>query len=166
LSTLRSVLDPGKSHDADAFVAADRNNVWLVIDAVDTDVARFLAVAQRALAAPSLEALVAAEAAYAGEFLDDDPYADWAVGLREETRALYLRVAQRLAEALDASGDLDRAGHLYLRLLQRDPYDEAAHLALVRVLDRAGHRGEARRAYRTYSARMAELDVEPAPYPR
>ena len=60
-------------------------------------------------------------------------------------------------------GELERAGHLYLRLLQRDPYDEAAHLALVRVLDRAGHRGEARRAYRTYSARMDELDVEPPP---
>lgn len=167
LSTVRSVLDPAKAHDADAFVAADRDNVWLDLDAVDTDVVRFLAAAEQALAParPSADALAAAETLYAGEFLDDDPYADWAVGLREEARALYLRVAQRLAEALDAEGELDRAGHLYLRLLQRDPYDEAVHLALVRVLDRAGHRGEARRAYRTYSARMAELDVEPAAYP-
>lgn len=167
LSTVRSVLDPTKAHDADAFVAADRDNVWLDLSAVDTDIARFVAAAERALSQPhpSIETLASAETLYAGEFLDDDPYADWAVGLREEARALYLRVARRLAEALDAAGELDRAGHLYLRLLQRDPYDEAVHLALVRVLDRAGHRGEARRAYRSYSARMAELDVEPAAYP-
>jgi ATP/maltotriose-dependent transcriptional regulator MalT/DNA-binding SARP family transcriptional activator len=167
LSTVRSVLDPAKAHEADAFVAADRDNVWLDLEAVDIDIRRFVGAAERALAPerPSVEALAGAETLYAGEFLDDDPYADWAVALREEARALYLRVAQRLAEALDAAGELDRAGHLYLRLLQRDPYDEAVHLALVRVLDRAGHRGEARRAYRSYSARMAELDVEPAAYP-
>jgi DNA-binding SARP family transcriptional activator len=161
------VLDPARAHDADAFVAADRENVWLDLAAAELDVARFLDAARRALSAspPSVDDLTAAEARYSGEFLDDDPYVDWAVGTREEARAVYLRVAQRLAEQLDAAGELDRAGHLYLRLLQRDPYDEAAHLALVRVLDRAGHRGEARRAYRSYSARMAELDVEPAAYP-
>ena len=167
LSTLRGVLDPTRAHDADAFVAADRENVWLDLTAAELDVARFLTAAQCALSAspPSVDELTAAEARYSGEFLDDDPYVDWAVGIREEGRALYLRVARRLAEQLDAAGELERAGHLYLRLLQRDPYDEAAHLALVRVLDRAGHRGEARRAYRAYSARMAELDVEPAAYP-
>ena len=132
-----------------------------------TPPARRCATAARTLSAspPSVDELTAVEARYSGEFLDDDPYVDWAVGIREEGRALYLRVARRLAEQLDAAGELERAGHLYLRLLQRDPYDEAAHLALVRVLDRAGHRGEARRAYRAYSARMAELDVEPAAYP-
>jgi DNA-binding SARP family transcriptional activator len=167
LSTLRGVLDPARAHGADAFVMTDRENVWLDLAAVELDVAQFLAAGQRALSAPppAIDALAAAENRYSGEFLDEDPYADWAVGTREEARAVYLRVARRLAEQLDAVGELDRAGHLYLRLLQRDPYDEAAHLALVRVLDRAGHRGEARRAYRAYSARMDELDVEPAAYP-
>ncbi len=167
LSTLRGVLDPERSHDADAFVVADREHVWIDLSTVDLDVARFVDDARRALAGAdsSLDELAAAEARYTGEYLDDEPYADWAVGLREEARSLYLRVAQRLAEQLRAVGRLEHAGHLYLRLLQRDPYDEAAHLALIRVLDAAGHRGEARRAYRTYSARMAELGVEPAAYP-
>ncbi len=167
LSTLRSVLDPAHVHDADAFVVADRAQVSLALGAVELDVAGFLAAAEQALAArsPTIDELAAAETSYAGEFLDDDPYADWAVGTREEARAVYLRVARRLAELLDASGEAERAGHLYLRLIQRDPYDEAAHLALVRVLDKAGHRGEARRAYRAYSSRMAELDIEPVPYP-
>lgn len=167
LSTLRGVLDPERGRDADAFVAADRDHVWIDLSAVDLDVARFIDGARRVLVAsdPSIDELAAAEARYAGEYLDDEPYSDWAVGLREEARSLYLQVAQRLADTLRTAGRLEHAGHLYLRLLQRDPYDEAAHLALVRVLDAAGHRGEARRAYRTYSSRMAELDVEPAAYP-
>jgi DNA-binding SARP family transcriptional activator/predicted negative regulator of RcsB-dependent stress response len=177
LSTLRSVLDPGRERDGDAFVAADRELVWLDLDAVDVDVVRFVAAARQAVGGPrmraasgppdrdELEALAAAESLYAGEYLDDEPYADWAVGLREEARALYLRVARRLAEGLWRSGELEHASHLFLRLLQRDPYDEAAHLGLVRVLDEAGHRGDARRAYRTYAERMADLDVEPASYP-
>jgi len=52
-----------------------------------------------------------------------------------------------------------------MRALETDPYDEPAHLELVRVLEAAGQRGEARRAYRTYIRRMAELEVEPTPYP-
>jgi DNA-binding SARP family transcriptional activator len=50
-------------------------------------------------------------------------------------------------------------------VLSRDPYDERAHLQLVSALSAAGRHGEARRAYRAYSGRMAEIDVEPAPFP-
>jgi DNA-binding SARP family transcriptional activator len=46
-----------------------------------------------------------------------------------------------------------------LRILERDPFDEAAHLELVSMLIQAGRLGEARRAYRTYVARMRELGV-------
>ena len=46
-----------------------------------------------------------------------------------------------------------------------DAFDEAAHLALVQALAGAGRRGDARRAYQRYVARMAELEVEPAAYP-
>ncbi len=42
--------------------------------------------------------LRAAEAAYSGDFLEEDVYADWAAGMREEARALYVRVARVLAE--------------------------------------------------------------------
>ncbi len=50
-------------------------------------------------------------------------------------------------------------------MLERDPFDEGAHLRLVACLERAGRRGEARRRYRGYSARMQEIGVEPAPFP-
>jgi DNA-binding SARP family transcriptional activator len=56
------------------------------------------------------------------------------------------------------------AGYLR-RLIERDPWDESAHLRLVATLAAAGQHGEARRAYRTYAGRMHELTLEAAPFP-
>ena len=41
--------------------------------------------------------LASAEARYAGDLLPEDGFSDWAVGRREEVRALYLQVAHALA---------------------------------------------------------------------
>jgi DNA-binding SARP family transcriptional activator len=172
LSTLRSVLDPDKRFDAEHFVANDRSAAWLRLDHVSVDVEAFLADASaglEALAAGRHELagglLSKAEAAYAGDFLEEDPYEDWAVVLREEARAAYVAVAMALAERAVGAGDHDGAARYLLRVLSRDPYDERAHLQLVGALSAAGRHGEARRMYRAYSGRMAEIDVEPAPFP-
>ena len=110
--------------------------------------------------------LEAAEAHYAGDFLADEPYADWAVPLREQAHAVHLSVLRTLAQAAADNDDHDVATRSLLRLLGCDPYDEPAHLCLVELLSAAGRHGEARRRYRHYLERMAELDVEPAAYPR
>ena len=69
----------------------------------------------------------------------------------------------RLADERAAHGDAVRHR---LRILDVDPYDELAHLDLVRAAARAQRRhGEARRAYRTYCSRLQELDLDPAPFP-
>ena len=52
-----------------------------------------------------------------------------------------------------------------LRILDVDPYDEDAHLDMIRSLTAQRRHGEARRAYRTYCTRLAELELEPAPFP-
>jgi DNA-binding SARP family transcriptional activator len=90
---------------------------------------------------------------------------DWASGLREETRAVYTEVARALAEDASADGHADVATRYHLRVLERDPYDESAHLGLVTALEAAGRHGEARRCFRTYCARMDEIGVESAPFP-
>ena len=53
----------------------------------------------------------------------------------------------------------------FLRVIERDPYDEQAHLGLVNALEDGGGHGEARRAYSTYVARMQEIGTEPASFP-
>ena len=45
------------------------------------------------------------------------------------------------------------------------PTTRTAHLDLVRSLSAQRRHGEARRAYRTYCPRLAELDLDPAPFP-
>lgn len=172
LSTLRAVLDPDHRFPAEQFVAGDREALRLDLAAVDIDVETFLDRAATGLAlhrsgrpAEARPLLVAAERAYSGEFLEEDPYEDWAVALREEARAAYLGVVAALASAADDDGDAELELRYRLRLLERDPYDESTHLRVVTTLLAAGRRGEAHRHYRRYAAQMAEIDVEAAPFP-
>lgn len=172
LSTLRAVLDPTKGFDAERFVANDRTAAWLRLEHVTVDLEVFFSNAQaglRMLAGGDGDVarplLTTAEATYTGDFLEEDPYEDWAVIAREEARATYVSVAMALAAFALSGGDHDDAARYLLRVLARDPYDERAHLQLVRTLTAAGRHGEARRMYRAYGARMADIDVEPAPFP-
>ncbi len=168
VATIRSVLDPGKRFDAEHFVKADGDSLRVDIDHVELDVDRFLVAADAALvehrrgdgdAATGM--LASAEAMYIGDVLEDDPYVDWHVALREEARAAYLAVAAALADRRIAGDDQDAAIRLLLRLLEREPYDETSHLRLVALLSRAGRHGEARRRFQYYVDRMRDLELEP-----
>jgi DNA-binding SARP family transcriptional activator len=165
LSTLRSVLDPARSLAQDHFVVAVDGAIRLSLDAVELDVESFLETAESGLRArrsglqeEALPLLELAEAAYSGDFLEEDRYEDWAEPLRNEARAVYVDILRALAETTGAA-------KYFLRIIERDPYDEPAHLGLVAALQAAGSHGEARRAYRTYVARMQEISTEPAAFP-
>ncbi|MGH8775648.1 MAG: tetratricopeptide repeat protein [Jiangellaceae bacterium] len=168
LSTVRTILDPEHRHPNDHFLRTDGDAVAL--ERVVVDVERFLADASAGMRlagsgdrAGALGRLEAAELAYTGDLFEDDPYADWAVDLREKARMTYLEVARALADLCEHDHEA-RARYL-LRILERDPYDEHAHLDLVARLATDGRHGEARRRYRLYSRRMDEIDIEAAPYP-
>jgi DNA-binding SARP family transcriptional activator len=172
LSTLRGVLDPERRYGADRFVVSTGGAVALDLEHVAVDLELFLRDAAAGLAlredgdgAAAHARLMAAESAYAGDLLEEDIYEDWAVAAREEARDAYVRVARHLAADAAAAGDHDGAVRFLLRVLERDAYDEEAHLALVAALAEAGRHGEARRAFRAYRARMDEIGVEPASFP-
>lgn len=172
LSTVRTVLDPDRRHPAEFFVRADGETVALDLTHVDVDVERFLTLSGTGLAwlrsgrhVEARSRLQVAEVLYAGDLFEDDPYQDWCVDLRERARLTYLDVARALAELAVRQGDRAAAARYLLRILERDPFDERAHLDLVRVLAGDGRHGEARRRYRMYCRRMEEIDVEAAPYP-
>lgn len=172
LSTLRGVLDPANRFEPDHFVTGNRQTISLRAANVAIDVEEFLTDAEAGLALradghdrEANDLLAAAEERYAGDFLEE-LYDDWAFSLRENARSLYVRVSRTLADDAAAAGDHDAASRYLLRVLERDVYDERAHLALVPTLVRAGRHGEARRAYRAYCARMEEIGVEAAPYPQ
>lgn len=170
LSTLRAVLDPEKRFESDHFVHTENDAVSL--ENVAIDVEAFLDESKAGLSlrsegrkAEAADRLEYAEAIYAGDFLEEDPYEEWAVSAREEARNAYVRVARALAEDKVSAGDKAGAAAYLLRILERDPYDEDAHLTLVGVLAADRRHGEARRAYRAYGGRLAKIGLEPAPFP-
>lgn len=172
LATARAVLDPAKRHPPDHFVTGDKDAIRLNPANLPVDVESFMAAAERGLAldregqGEEAESLLrAAEAAYAGDFLEEDLYEDWAAALREEARSAYVAVARALARRAAAATDYDSTARYYLRILEKDGWDEGAHLGLVEALERAGRHGEARRRYRTYAERMAEIEVPVTAFP-
>jgi DNA-binding SARP family transcriptional activator len=106
-----------------------------------------------------------AAARYIGDFCADDPYADWLAGIRELAKHTFVDTSFELAGLADATGEYSEAIRHWLRILDVDPYDEDAHVGMVRSLLAQRRHGEARRAYRTYCARLAELDIEPMAFP-
>ena len=161
LSTLRKVLDPGRAQPADHYVAADAQSIALRVDHVAVDVISFLKAADGAIASDSDDMLGEAERLYSGDFLEEDLYEDWAVDCRELARSAALEVSRRLARAAVRRGEDELAARHMRRVLERDPYDEDAWVALVAAQGRLRRYGEARRQHALYARRMAELDVAP-----
>ena len=154
LTTLRDVL--GRDLEV---IRADADAVSLDLDRVAVDVERFLAEVEAGLEHDDLARLVHAERLYAGDFLEEDAYEDWALDLRDQARAAYgaaLRARARL------TADDDEAVRAYLRLLEHDRWDADAHRALIARLDRAGRHGEAIRRRQAYVRTMAEIGVQAA----
>jgi ATP/maltotriose-dependent transcriptional regulator MalT/DNA-binding SARP family transcriptional activator len=170
LAILRSVLDPGRAFDSQHFVTGEADSVRLNRDLLVIDVEAFLQASRRALAkmagpdGPVVE-LETAEALYTGDFLEEDPYEDWAAPLREEAKSLYTELCRRLAATALRAGRHDEAINYGLKILARDPFDEPGHLLIVRALASTGRHGEARRRYGLYVGALEELGVTPSAYP-
>ena len=172
LSTVRKVLDPDGAYQSDHYLAADRDSVKVDLEHLTIDVEEFLREAKtgqdllrQGRQSEGLAHLHAAEERYVGEFLEEEPFADWAISLREQARSEYLTVASYLAEAAGDDGDHEGAARRYLRMLERDAYSEPAHLGVIKAMERSGRHGTARRLYGVYVSRMAELDLEPEAFP-
>jgi ATP/maltotriose-dependent transcriptional regulator MalT/DNA-binding SARP family transcriptional activator len=169
LSTVREVLQPQPTGEGPLVTIS--GSVLLNLAQVRVDVKDFLTRATAALDAdrgrePGATAqLAAAVTAHTGDFLEEDPYQEWAATLAEEIRATHIALLRALAARLRDAGDIDAVVRYTLRLLAQDPYDEEAHLTLVGVLLGAGRLGQGRRHYQTYVRRMKEIDVPPRPLP-
>lgn len=141
LSAVRRILGGG--------IVADRQTVRLDLDEVSTDLEDFYrATDDRAVVA-----------AYPGEFLPEDRYEDWTRPARDEARTRFVAAVRRLADLERERGNYLRAVELGRRLVEADPYDEAAHRLIVDSLVAAGEPGEARRAHEAWAFAMAELGI-------
>lgn len=114
-----------------------------------------------------VELLASAERLYAGPFLPEWPFEDWAQPRRAALEATFTAVLERLARRLTDAGRPREAVPRYRTLLAREPEREGWHRDLMRAHAAAGERALALRQYhacRTVLRR--EQGIEPDPRTR
>jgi predicted ATPase len=116
-------------------------------DAAWLDSAAFESLARAALTGHDVEACRAALALYAGDYLPDDPYEDWAISRREVLRGYYDTLLLQLADLCGAQGELQEAESCLRTILAGDSCHEEATARLMGLLAAGGRRTEALKVY-------------------
>ena len=160
---LRDELQPDRPPRADAFIvsaqrgyALDPDLVWIDVDAFEHDVeAGLLAMAagDSERAVPLFESAIER---YKGDFLADEPYAQWALPERDRLRALASDALAQLMAVRVHSGDLDGAFPLMDRLAALQPYDMEVQRRRIAMMLLRGRRSDAVRQYEALRRRMLE----------
>ncbi len=121
-------------------------------------------------AASSGDNLVTAAALYRGDFLDDfqipeaELFEEWLWIERERLRQLGMNVLAQLADTLLKQGDYTTGIKAARRLLSIEPWYEAGHRKLMKLLAADGQRSAALVQYETCKRLLAEeLSAGPAP---
>jgi DNA-binding SARP family transcriptional activator len=158
---LRGLLEPGRAPGrASTSVVSVRGGYVLDPMQVSVDADEFAAAAAAALSrlaagdAGAPAALEAALALYGGDFLDDEPYAEWAQDERERLRAVAERLLRALADLAIAADDLGAASAYVERLAEMEPFDSDVHRRLIALCLREGAHGRAVRRYRAFAERL------------
>jgi DNA-binding SARP family transcriptional activator len=155
IHTLRDRLEPDRPRGkASGYVVARAGGYELAPGRVSIDADDFEARAraglqalQRGAAERAAETLAGAARAYGGDFLADEPYAEWALAERERLRDLAAQVLRGLAGICRAAGDDEAVAEHLQRLVELEPLDlEAQRELLVLMLSRGRH-SEALRRY-------------------
>jgi DNA-binding SARP family transcriptional activator len=142
------LLDPERvTVDADEFAARARQGL------VELD------AGQRTRARRHLQEAVRL---YGGDFMADEPYAEWALDERDRLRELVARALHGLADLDRAEGDLEAAYRDLRRLAELEPLDTHVQRELLEVCLRRGRRTEATRRFHALRVRtMRELGQGP-----
>ena len=131
---------------------------------VDIDADRFEQLADDALRGQDVSAYDAALAAYGGELLPEDRYADWCAARRSSLAELRIRVLLGLAAALKDRGACNLAADRLRTALAEDPTREAVHRGLMRLYAEMGTPDQAVRQFHLCQDMLRrELDLAPQP---
>ncbi len=165
---LRDQLEPGGAvHPPSSFVLAtrggyvlDRRHIWIDADAFEALVTEGCAAAGHDDdAAQSL--IREGVELYRGDFLADEPYAEWTLHERNRLRDMVAGALRTLAEIEIRRDDLPAATATLVRLSELEPFDIDVHRELFSLLLRRGRRSETLRRYETLRRRMLSTFDEP-----
>ncbi len=168
--TIRRVLEPElPAGGASRYLHTEPQGYRFVSSGCSIDVDGFIQAREAGMAAErrrdreaALRAFREGVAHYRGDYLADDPLADWAVDRRERLRSAYLDVLERLARLQTEIGAYSDAIESLERALTADPLREELYCQLMRCHAAAGRRSHALAAYeRGRKLLETELGAEP-----
>jgi DNA-binding SARP family transcriptional activator len=162
IHVLRTRLEPERDRRTPScFVVAaggayslERDRVWLDVDEFESSAESGLAAFGRGERHRAEQSLERALALYRGDFLTDEPYAEWALFERERLMALESRALSALADLALREGRLDEAGRRLERLAGLEPFDTDVQRDLIALCLRRGRRSEAVRRYGALRTRL------------
>lgn len=172
IRSIRTVLEPRLGKGARSrFVLTEPGGYRLASEGVEVDVDAFdraralaLAATRRGDTTTAMEQATAAAGLYRGDYLADDPDAEWALAPRERLNEAYLDLIERLGALLIAGSRHDQAIAWAERALGIDALREGLYAILMRAHLAAGRRAHAIAAHERCSRILrAELGVEPSP---
>jgi DNA-binding SARP family transcriptional activator len=167
---LREKLEPDRSRGArSSFIvtvqggyAIDRRHVRVDADEFDEAISQGLEAASRGDDDFACERLTDALALYRGDFLADEPYAEWALDERDRLHNLAGRALRALTKVMLSRHELEAAAEYLEQLAELEPLDGEVHRDLLAVWLAQGRRTEAARRYAIYRARiLREFGDEP-----
>lgn len=161
-SELRRILEPQLSRGTPSHYL-DRQSDTVSLCALESLWCDVWAFEETVRAGAASEAI----SLYRGDFLPEDPYADWALRPRERLRMLYINtLAARLEACVSAEAWQEGAG-LARHILEHEPWLEEVWRTLMTCLARLGRRSEALRAYQEcVQALHRHLEANPSPETR
>jgi DNA-binding SARP family transcriptional activator len=135
-----------------------RDGTRLTLGDAWVDARAFRVAADRALAERSEHTVRLALALWTGTPLPADPFASWAVDVREQLVRRLLRLLDLGADAALARGAPLEAVTLLEDAVAVDPYDTSRHERAARLLEGVGRGGAAERLRAQAARRTAELE--------
>lgn len=175
MSRLRRILEPDLSRGADSrfligragTYRVDGQDLWIDAEAFEAAYRRGLEALARGDLAAAGELLQPAVDHYRGDYLEEEPYADWCLAERERLRELFLDAKLALADALAGLSQHLQAIRHAEDVLLRDPIRERAYRRIMRSYSALGERGQALRAYERCRRILAEeMGLDPLPQTR
>lgn len=167
--SLRKRLEPARRrHSTSSFVIARDGGYELDPRVIAIDADDFETAADEGLRAHAggghgrdREPLERAAALFGGEFMTDEPYADWAVAERDRLHEIACNVLRALDTLYRAAGDRAAAVDVLIRLAELEPFDTTAQRTLLGLLVDSDRRSEAVRRYRHLRAQWMDAFGEP-----
>jgi DNA-binding SARP family transcriptional activator len=157
VSVLRNRLQPGVPRDESVLVT-EPGAYRFDTSRVELDLDRFDAL----VASPDRTRLDEALAVASGEVVADEPYADWAVALRDRYQGRRVEALLEAGELALAEGDLPAALARADEAVAADALSERACRMAMRAAYGLGRQEDALRRYeRCAAALMAQLGVQP-----